>query len=470
MKILPNLTVVIVDCSNQGRAISAIQKTLKQITPEKTLFFTDIDISVPNVETIVIPKIKTKDEYSFFMLKKLYSYITTEYALIIQHDGYVLNGNKWCNCFLKYDYIGAKWLFPETERCVGNGGFSLRSKKLLDVVAKDNFISCTQQEDDTLCRLYGEYLEQKYSIKFAPPSIADSFSFELNEPVQKTFGFHGYFHQPYKEHIVIKRTAAMGDVIMVEPLIQYYHDKGYQVVLDTLPEMMHVFFNHPFKIKHISEMNSKITPEKVINLDMSYESKPLQSVLKSYYEFAGIKDGIMRNSRLNVNKNSHRWLFDKYICFHIDDTGMTYRNVHGVDWQFVTNYYTRLGYLVLQVGRGTWQNVGTYFHAETKQMLMYLLAGASAVCGIDSGVCQLSVALGVPTVIFTGSVDLRLRYQNFDNIKWVHNECPSGAGRFCYHEKEGQTVGSVCEFNKDTPPCAIASEWDVIKSLNKLLK
>lgn len=467
MKSLPNVTVVIVDCQNQGRAIAAIQKTLKQITPKEVLFFTDINVKVQDVATVVIPKITSKNEYSRFVMKEVYKYVNTEFALFIQHDGFVLNGDLFVDDFFSYDYIGAKWLFPESERCVGNGGFSLRSKKLLDAVGIDDFIKCTEQEDDTICRLYGEYLEINHGVVFAPPHIADAFAFELNEPIQKTVGFHGYFHEPFKEHIVIKRTAALGDLIMAMPLVDYYHEKGYQVVFDTLPEMMRIFFNHPYKIKRISEMNPKIKPVKVINLDMSYESKPKENVLKTYYEFAGITDGKMVNSRLYVNQAPHQKLFDKYIVFHNSDTGMPHRNCYGVNWQFVSNYYQRLGYTCIQVSGG--EPVGLWFNAETKEMLMYLLKGANAVCAIDSGVAQLSVALGVPTAIFTGSVDLRLRYQDFSKIQWIKNKCPKPELEYCYHNTESSVTGTKCAINEHNPPCCNFTEWQTIEALNKLL-
>lgn len=468
---LKEITVVIIDCKNQGSAIAAIKKTLQQITPNRTIFFTDVDIKIQGVETVIIPKIKSKLDYSYFVMKKLANYIQTSHILIIQHDGYVINGDVWDEAFVCFDYIGARWNYPDTERCVGNGGFSIRSTRLMDVIAKDDFIVPTDLEDDCICRLYGAYLERTYDIAFAPIDVAEKFSFELREPVQRTFGFHSYFHQPFIEHVVIKRTAAMGDVCMAEPLIQYYHEKGYQVVLDTLPEMMHIFYNHWFKIKHISEMNPKIKPIKVINLDMSYESKPKQRVLETYYEFAGIKDGVIRNSKLNVEQPHEHRLFHKYIVFHIDKTGMPYRDVNGVNWQFVTDYYTRLGYLVLQVGKGTHEIVGTYFHAETKEMLLYILKGSNAVCGIDSGICQLAVALEKPTAIFFGNVNPKLRYVNFTNIQVIKNACPKPELEYCYHNQESSVTGTKCLIDEEQPPCTMAfTEWQVIEALNKLLK
>lgn len=467
MKKIKDVTVVCIDCNRVGDAISSIKKTLSKIEPHSTILFTDTNIEIDGIETIVIPKIKSKEEYSLFVVKELWRYITTSHVLIVQWDSWCLNEDAWTDQFLNYDVVGALWMYNDF-RDNGNGGFSLKSKRLLHILATDDFIEITHPEDEICGRLYRKYLEEKHGIKFAPEHICELFSFECREPYQKTLGFHSFFHEPFIEHVVIKRTAAMGDLVMAEPIMQYYHEKGYQVVLDTLPEMMPIFFNHPYKIKHISEMNPNIKPIKVINLDMSYESKPKQIVLKTYYEFAGITDGIMRNSRLYVNQEPHQKLFHKFIVFHISDTGMTHRNCYGVNWQFVTNYYQRLGYTCIQVGSG--EEVGTFFNAETKPMLMFLLKGASAVCAIDSGVAQLSVALNVPAAIFFGSVNPKLRYQDFSNIEVIHSKCVTEEDDFCYHSQESTTVGVTCKYDENKPSCTNYSEWQVVSALNKLLK
>ena len=66
------------------------------------------------------------------MLQELHDHISTAHALCIQWDGYVLNAQAWDASFLDYDYIGSVWpQFGDGHR-VGNGGFSLRSKRLLE--------------------------------------------------------------------------------------------------------------------------------------------------------------------------------------------------------------------------------------------------------------------------------------------------------------------------------------------------
>ena len=136
----------------------------------------------------------------------------------------MLNGKSWQDEFLQYDYIGAPWLYSDGKD-VGNGGFSLRSKLLQIFLANDEFIEITHPEDDCICRLYRSYLEKIYGIKFPNDDTADQFAYELRTPIYDTFGFHGRFHKPYQPTVVIKRTAAMGDVILVEPVLHIFIKK-----------------------------------------------------------------------------------------------------------------------------------------------------------------------------------------------------------------------------------------------------
>lgn len=465
---LDNVTIICVDTLNYGLAISALKKSLQQVTPARCVLLTNIELQVEGIEVIKIDTIKSKNGYSRFMIKELYKHFDTKFVLVIQHDGFILCGESWTDEFLNYDYIGARWCYPSTERNVGNGGFSLRSHKLQLALGTDDFIEVTEQEDECISRLYGSYLEQTHGIKFSPEEIADKFSFELNEPTQNTLGFHGYFHEPYKKSIVIIRKAALGDVIMCEPIIDYYFKKGYQVYLDTLPQFMSVFFQYRHPLKHIDQMNRKIVTEKTINLDMSYESKPQQPVLKTYYEFAGITDGEFKNSQLDLLATKDEMLFDKYILIHADSTGLPHRDQHGIDWNFVVNYYQRLGYQVFQIGKRTQEIVAPFLNTASLQMLLFAIKGATVLIGIDSSPAQIAVALGVPSVIMFGSVNSVLRYSDFSKIQVIHTSCPSGKERYCYHEETG-TTGQKCEHNELLPPCSLYTHFDVLNAVNKLL-
>ncbi|RJQ19460.1 MAG: hypothetical protein C4560_06075, partial [Nitrospiraceae bacterium] len=144
-----------------------------------------------------IPAISAKEEYSRFVIKELVKYIDTDFVLMVQYDGFILNPDAWTDEFQKYDYIGAKWHWYNDGHNVGNGGFSLRSRRLLQALSDDsiNADSVEYGEDSLICRTYRDLLENKYGIKFAPEILADRFSYERSGFTgAHPFGFHGLFN------------------------------------------------------------------------------------------------------------------------------------------------------------------------------------------------------------------------------------------------------------------------------------
>ena len=75
-------------------------------------------------------------------------------------------------------------------KSVGNGGFSLRSQRLLQA-GLDARIRDEHPEDAVLCRQYRALLEKEHGVRFAPPAVARHFTYENETPLASTFGFHG---------------------------------------------------------------------------------------------------------------------------------------------------------------------------------------------------------------------------------------------------------------------------------------
>ena len=75
-----------------------------------------------------------REGYSKFCISDMAKHIDTSHVLIIHPDGYIQNPSAWNDEWLTYDYVGSSWWFKDGKN-VGNGGFSLRSKKLLDILA-----------------------------------------------------------------------------------------------------------------------------------------------------------------------------------------------------------------------------------------------------------------------------------------------------------------------------------------------
>lgn len=191
MQNLETVSLVIVDCLDKFKALTAIERSKRDIRFKEVLFFSDKENGIAPV--VLIDKITSKQEYSRFLIKELYKYLTGTHCLIIQYDGYVLNPTIWNPEWLQYDYIGARWNFYHDDMTVGNGGFSLRSKRLQEIIATDPEITILHPEDHIICRTYRDYLVKKYDIKYAPPEVADIFSDENSHFKHKTFGYHGGF-------------------------------------------------------------------------------------------------------------------------------------------------------------------------------------------------------------------------------------------------------------------------------------
>ena len=209
-----NITIVAISDIKIKETLNSLMISNSKLRPAKTILFTSKPFSLNNKQAKSIKKIKVKPiksikDYSEFIIYYLYKYIETSHILIVQWDGYIINTQKWNSDFLKYDYIGAPFIPRENEKnyskdskgrffSIGNGGFSLRSKSLLEAPSKYNLIDdkyfTNNHEDGFFSVLHRNFLESK-GFKWAPFFIANEFSIEtplsFKDFRNLPFGFHG---------------------------------------------------------------------------------------------------------------------------------------------------------------------------------------------------------------------------------------------------------------------------------------
>jgi hypothetical protein len=195
---IPATTLVCVDSQYPALALRALRQTLVQCRYPAVKLLTDAagaELQDARIERVAIERIASAKNYSRFMLKDLLRHVDTDFVQVVQWDGYVVNGAAWRSEFQEYDYIGARWWFAKPGRDVGNGGFSLRSRRLLEAL-QDAEVTTGMVEDHAICVTHREMLESRYGIRVAPGPLAQHYAFEGESPNPESFGFHGLFNLP----------------------------------------------------------------------------------------------------------------------------------------------------------------------------------------------------------------------------------------------------------------------------------
>jgi len=196
---LQEVTLVAVTCVALSATMLALARSMEQARFGRVLLLSDrppaaLDtLRLSGIEWRQIAPIRSRAAYSRFMLDHLAPHIETRFALVAQWDGYVINGAGWRDEFFDYDYIGAPWPQFDDGRTVGNGGFSLRSKRLLDA-CRDLSLTDGEAEDVAICRTARDELERDHGLRFASESLARLFAYERTRRQGGEFGFHGVFN------------------------------------------------------------------------------------------------------------------------------------------------------------------------------------------------------------------------------------------------------------------------------------
>ncbi|QXZ09997.1 hypothetical protein KUF54_01625 [Comamonas sp. Y33R10-2] len=245
--------------------------------------------------------------YSWFVLFMLWRVVHTEFALLVQDDGWVLDGSLWQDAFLGYDYIGAPvhlarvsspeghywsrgfvWAegLPEGHQAVPvlNGGFSLRSRRLMRVFADHpqlQVMVCAPDqvvesplnfgwsgdilnEDVQLTGVLRSQLEA-LGLQFSPMEVASRFAIEYAGPQHRgmnalaIFGHHGRTRKlaalhPLTVRYPISRVEAQR-IFGEAELAQMLEQRGYRVEYADSPARRRVYdcftYNGEFEILQI---------------------------------------------------------------------------------------------------------------------------------------------------------------------------------------------------------------------------
>lgn len=207
-KQLPDVTLLAVDCTDRIKGtIKALEICMEHFDFGAVKILTNRKPRVlpENIQYEHIKKISDINQFNHFMFSELTNHVQTSHVLTVQDHAYIINPEVWDDSWLEYDYIGALWLYKsDTYIChdtgehvrIGNGGFSLRSKKLLDIPKQHNLPLLQEQgwynEDGNIC-VYHRKKMLELGVRYAPIEVAAKFSYEnlmQDNYGVKPFGFH----------------------------------------------------------------------------------------------------------------------------------------------------------------------------------------------------------------------------------------------------------------------------------------
>ncbi|GAB4566195.1 MAG: hypothetical protein Tsb007_38540 [Rhizobacter sp.] len=223
---LPQVTLCAVDCTPRlAWTLAALQRCLAEVSFGDAVLCTDraslAGHAMPQgVRWVEIEPLRSIEAYSEFVLKQLAPHVRGSHVLIVQWDGFVLNAAAWQPAFLQFDYIGAPWNHIPEPHSVGNGGFSLRSLRLLQALQSPQIVP-GHPEDICICQTYRGVLEAQ-GLRFAPVALARQFAVEDDSVGDAVFGFHGPYHLP----TVLTPAQTLAFVESLDPSVLRAHYFG----------------------------------------------------------------------------------------------------------------------------------------------------------------------------------------------------------------------------------------------------
>jgi hypothetical protein len=197
---LPTVTLCCIDCLDSKRAIRVLEHCKSMVD------FGDVKLlsSIPTdyEHRVRIMPLNSLIAYSIFMLTRFFEYIETPNVLIVQRDGWILNPESFNPEWLELDYIGP--IFMQMDRC-GSGGFSLRSKRIMQEISKTTPAwDGTQRSAEAIQKTLSFYEDGQLSLTpfakdFRIASLEQAAEFANGgnrNPLyfrEKPFGFHRTF-------------------------------------------------------------------------------------------------------------------------------------------------------------------------------------------------------------------------------------------------------------------------------------
>lgn len=249
---------------------------------------------------------------------------------------------------------------------------------------------------------------------------------------------------PKVRSILIRRTASLGDVLLATGIAPALKIKYPDTKITFYTEFSDALKNNPWIDEVINEEDfSESGHDLFVDLDMTYEYNPRQSIIEAYADAAGVK---ISDCNFYIDQEPVD-LPDDFIVIHAGKTLWAGRNWSAYKFDAIAKRIHELGYKLVAVGCET-DHLPAFTHLDLRgktsiSQLAYVIAKAKLFIGIDSGPMHIAQIIDKPSVVFFGCVLPKTRLFR----SCMHAVTASGIECLgCHHRKPTPSVcTSECE-------------------------
>jgi len=277
----------------------------------------------------------------------------------------------------------------------------------------------------------------------------------------------------FRYKIAIKRAAAMGDVLLLTPVIRAIKQKYGEAEITVITEQADILAGNPDVHKICASCDGAEKYDEIHDLDMVYERCPNKHIIDAYAEACGVKITDYR-LKIHIPKNVRKEIEKilpkrKYAVIHPSQFNWPGRNWPIDRFVPVIIYLKDNGLSTVLLGDRSTPNLPCDIDLRGKTSIAELAAvieRASVFVGIDSLPMHLAQAAMITTVAVFGCIDPKKRLLNIPYFIGVVNESVGCVG--CHHYRSWPRIYSDCL--REKPYCmeGITSEM-VIDAVKKAM-
>lgn len=206
--------------------------------------------------------------------------------------------------------------------------------------------------------------------------------------------------------VVVRRKASSGDVLLTTAVVKALSERCPRAIILVETDFKEIFIGNPRVVRAGPRLAAR--GGRLIDLDMAYENRPGNHIIKSYGEEALLGPLDLRTeffgSKLCENQARLKMGPGTWIAIHAGPTTWSGKNWSEEKWQQLISVLRNVGWKVLLVGNSGYNLESTLdMRGKTRvHQLGGYLKNCNLFCGVDSFPMHLAQALGVPVVPLFG--------------------------------------------------------------------